>query len=216
MANKQMKPSKSERTKSRILDASRTLFAQSGYEATTIRGIAEKAGIDPSMVIRYFGSKDALFALTVDFEMGNVAAPMSGDRTPGERGVRHFLRLWEGEEANAALPILLRTASSSTLAAEKLRMLFESQIRRLIEHLAGRPVDPERAALIASQMLGFAYCRYILQIESVANMAPDRVVALLGECVDHHLQMEGPLPQGPDAHGDQSNPPSDPVKEERS
>lgn len=211
-----MKPSKSDRTKSRIFDASRTLFAQLGYEATTIRGIAEMAGIDPSMVIRYFGSKDALFALTVDFEMVNVAAPLSGDRTPGQRGVRHFLRLWEGEDANAALPILLRTASSSTLAAEKLRVLFETQIRRLIEHLAGRPVDPENASLIASQMLGFAYCRYILQIESVANMAPDRVVTLLGECVDRLLQSEGPLPQGPDAHGDQSNPPSDPVKEERS
>ena len=78
-----MKPSKSDRTKSRILDASRTLFAQFGYEATTIRGIAEKAGIDPSMVIRYFGSKDALFALTVDFEMGNVAAPLSGGSHTG-------------------------------------------------------------------------------------------------------------------------------------
>lgn len=211
-----MKTRKSDRTRTRILEASRTLFAQLGYEATTVRSIAEMAGIDPSMVIRYFGSKDALFALTVDFQMGNVAAPLSRDRTPGQKGVRHFLRLWEGEDANPALPILLRTASSSTLAADRLRRLFESQIRRLIEHLAGRPVDPERAALIASQMLGFAYCRYILQIEAVANMAQDRVVTLLGEVVDYHLRMEDPLRQEPDAAGDQSNPLSDPAKEDKS
>ncbi len=211
-----MKTRKSDRTKSRILDASRTLFAQLGYEATTIRGIADKAGIDPSMVIRYFGSKDALFALTVDFKMGQVAPPLSRDRTPGQRGVRHFLRLWEGEEAIAALPILLRTASSSTLAADRLRRLFESQIRGLIEHLAGRPVDPECAGLIASQVLGFAYCRYILRIESVAKMAPDRAVAMLGESIDLHLRREAMPPQRPESDEDPSDPPSDPEEEERS
>lgn len=193
-----MKVRKSDRTKAAILDASRSLFAQLGYDATTVRGIAEQAGIDASMVIRYFGSKDALFALSADFQMGNLAPPLAKDSTPGHRGVRHFLRLWEGEQANPALAVLLRTASSNALAAERLRGLFEAQIRGLIETLAGHPVDPECAGLIASQMLGFAYCRYILQIEHVVNMAPDKVVALLGECVDQLLRSDGLSRQKPD------------------
>ncbi len=150
------------------------------------------------MVIRYFGSKDSLFALTVDFQMGSVAPPLARDTTPGQRGVRHFLQLWEGEDAIEALPVLLRTASSNALAAEKLRRLFELQIRGLIEHLAGHPVNSECAGLIASQMLGFAYCRYILLIEPVASMAPDRVVTLIGASVDHHLQMDGTSPKRAD------------------
>lgn len=182
---------KSDRTKAAILDASVSLFAELGYEATTVRGIAERAGIDASMVIRYFGNKDALFALSVDFQMGSIDPTLASDKTAGQRGVRHFLKLWEGESAIAALPVLLRTASSNNLAAEKLRQLFEQQIHGLIEHLAGQPVGKDCAAMIATQMLGFAYCRYILKIEPVVTMAPDRVVTSLGESVDHLLSVQG-------------------------
>ncbi|MDT5208004.1 MAG: hypothetical protein QOF67_419, partial [Mycobacterium sp.] len=45
-----------------ILAAARQRFAESGFERATIRAIAADANIDPSMVMRYFGSKDQLFA----------------------------------------------------------------------------------------------------------------------------------------------------------
>ena len=45
---------KSDRTRAGILEAARALFAEHGYEGTTVRAIAERASIDPSMIIRYF------------------------------------------------------------------------------------------------------------------------------------------------------------------
>ena len=56
------KPTKSARTRSAILDAAQRLFAEHGYDGTTVRDIAAQASIDPAMVIRYFGNKDELFA----------------------------------------------------------------------------------------------------------------------------------------------------------
>jgi len=53
---------RSEATRRAILDAARAIFASRGYEQATIRAIASEAGIDASMVMRYFGSKAGLFA----------------------------------------------------------------------------------------------------------------------------------------------------------
>jgi hypothetical protein len=46
-----------------------------GYERTTIRQVATDANIDPSMVMRYYGSKDGLFAAAVDdLELPDLSA----------------------------------------------------------------------------------------------------------------------------------------------
>ena len=50
------------RTEATILEAARELFAADGFERTTIRGVAARAGIDPALVMQHFGSKEGLFA----------------------------------------------------------------------------------------------------------------------------------------------------------
>jgi AcrR family transcriptional regulator len=71
---------KSDRTRAGILEAARAMFAEHGYEGTTVRAIAERASIDPSMIIRYFGGKDGLFSLASKVELGlpdiNPTAPV--------------------------------------------------------------------------------------------------------------------------------------------
>ena len=62
-------------------------------------------------MIRYFGSKEALFVRAVDFDL---RLPDLGDVAPGAIGpalVRHFLGVWEGEGGNGGLTILLRSAA---------------------------------------------------------------------------------------------------------
>src|SRR6478752_10748614 len=44
-----------------LLDAAGALFHARGYEATTVREIGERAGVDPALIARYFGSKEALY-----------------------------------------------------------------------------------------------------------------------------------------------------------
>ena len=65
---------RSEGTRRAILDAARSTFAGRGYEQTTIRAVAAQAGVDASMVMRYFGSKAGLFtaAVTMDLDIPDL------------------------------------------------------------------------------------------------------------------------------------------------
>ena len=87
-------------TKAVILTAARERFAESGFEKATIRAIAADANIDPSMVMRYFGSKDQLFAAAADFDLQIPDLSDVARDQLGERLVTHFLNRWEGDEVS--------------------------------------------------------------------------------------------------------------------
>src|ERR1700761_3167124 len=50
-------------TAQRILSAAQSEFGDHGLEGTTVRAIAQRAGVDPSLVIQHYGSKNDLFAI---------------------------------------------------------------------------------------------------------------------------------------------------------
>ena len=128
---------KSIRTREAIEAAARELFAINGFERTTVRDIAARAQIDPSMVIRYFGSKDALFAKAAKPDLHLPNLDSVDPANIGEAMVLHFLEQWEGEEAGRGLPILLRSAASNEEAADQLREIFRDQVLPAIAR-AGR------------------------------------------------------------------------------
>src|SRR4051794_38214336 len=63
------KERKSDKTRAAILSAARAEFHRHGYDRTSIRAVAATAQIDPSMVMRYYGSKEGLFAAAVDVDL---------------------------------------------------------------------------------------------------------------------------------------------------
>lgn len=175
-----MARSSSVDTRAAILDAARGRFALDGYERATIRGIAADAGIDPAMVMRYYGNKEKLFAAAAEFDLHlpELAGPPYGPAL-----ARHFLHVWEADGTFAAL---LRAAASHPGARESLRAVFEGQVVPAAHRLApDRPL--ERAGLIAAQMLGLALTRYVLELEPVASMPPDDLVAWVGPTIDRYL-----------------------------
>ena len=60
-------PATPVQTRADILSAARSRFAAEGYERTTLRAVAADVGVDAALVIRYFGSKQELFAAAADF-----------------------------------------------------------------------------------------------------------------------------------------------------
>lgn len=174
-----------EATRAGILAAARQRFAADGYERATIRAIAVDAGIDPSLVMRYFGNKQGLFvaAAEIDLRMPDLG------RVPrsklGAAMVEHFLQRWESDDI---LKALLRTAATNEPAAERMRAIWVGQPSPAI---AAVGVDPGtaaiRAALISSQLLGFAYARWILKLPPLAAMSDADVVTWLGPIIQRHL-----------------------------
>jgi AcrR family transcriptional regulator len=176
---------KSLRTREAIEIAASELFSLNGFDRTTVRDIGARAGIDASMIIRYFGSKEALFAKVAmpDLQMPELSAD---DPRAGEIMVRHFLEQWEGEGSGSGLPVLLRSAASNDDAAERLRAVFAAQVFPAIARLGPKETAPIRAGLVASQILGLALARYVLRIPPVVTMTPDLLVRSVGETVQRY------------------------------
>ena len=185
-------PRRSDATREAILVAARARFGADGYERTTIRAVARDAHIDPSMVMRYYGNKAALFAAAseLDLRLPDPAAVPAGEL--GETLVLHFLDRWEDDDALAAM---LRAAATNEVGAQRLRDTLAEQLVPFAAAVCPVPKQaPRRAALLATQMLGLAVCRFVLRMPPVVAMSRKEVAAWLGPTVVRYLTAEGPEP----------------------
>jgi AcrR family transcriptional regulator len=183
---------KGERTRRAILQAARDQFSRLGYDGASIRAIAAGADIDPSMVMRYYGSKEGLFAAAVDVDL---RLPDLADCPPAGRGrrlVEHFLTRWEGEPRDDVLVLLLRSAVTNDAARQRMHGIFAQQLGACVAAVSDPGTAQRRAALIATQMLGLALCRYVLELPAVATATPSQLAADLGPTVQRYLNE--PLP----------------------
>ena len=173
-------------TRRAILGAARTTFAARGYEQTTIRAVAARAGVDASMVMRYFGSKAGLFttAATAELQVPDLRAVPAGER--GELLVRVFVDRWEDAVRDDELILLLRTAVTSETVAAQLQATMGQLITEPIAAL-GEDDAAGRGAFITAQLLGLALCRYILHLEPLASLPADDVVATIAPSVQRYL-----------------------------
>ena len=180
------KRTKSDRTRAKIEAAARALFEERGYDQTTVREIAAAAQIDPAMIIRYFGSKDELFERVAE---PNLDLPDLTDIHPKKVGVTlvsHFLGIWE---SGSGMPVLLRSAASNEAAAQKLTEIFAQQVLPVIA-VAGDPATaPQRAGLVASQLLGLALTRYILKLPAVVMLNRDFIVREVGRTIQRYATL---------------------------
>lgn len=177
---------RSDATKAVILDAARARFAVDGYAKATIRAIAADAEIDPSMVMRYFGSKDGLFAAAVQIDLDLPDLAAAPPEAMGELLVRRFLAIWEGRE-NTVLLILLRSSITDDKVADRFRAIFAEQVLPAVLRF-GDPADaPRRGGLVVTQLLGIALCRYILRLPPVVEMRPDQLIADVAPVIQGYL-----------------------------
>ncbi|WP_461037664.1 TetR/AcrR family transcriptional regulator [Streptomyces mayteni] len=66
-----------------LLDIGRTLFAERGFEGTSVEEIAAKAGVSKPVVYEHFGGKEGLYAVVVDREMSRLLSMVTGALTAG-------------------------------------------------------------------------------------------------------------------------------------
>jgi AcrR family transcriptional regulator len=158
-------------TQADILTAARRRFGASGYERTTLRAVAADVGVDPALVIRYFGSKQELFAAAVDF---TIDLPDLSDVDPAEVAgilLPRFFAVWEENETFVAL---LRAATTSAVAAETFRDVFAKQVApKLITAVPDHPL--QRIGLMGSFVIGLATTRYVLENPPIANISRDEL-----------------------------------------
>jgi AcrR family transcriptional regulator len=178
-------------TRAAILEAAKAGFGASGYAATSVRGVARAAGVDPSLVLHFFGSKDGLFEAAVELPMdpADVVAGLLSAPTDdlGERVVRTFLGVWDATPGQGPMLAMLRGAVSHEDSADKLRELLLRVILRPLASGAGAGDPDRRAALVASQVVGLALVRYVLRVEPVASASADELASQIGPVLQGYL-----------------------------
>jgi AcrR family transcriptional regulator len=178
------RPRRSTATRAAILRAAKQRFAADGYERATIRAIAADAGIDPSMVMRYYGSKEELFvrAAQFDLRLPDLLAVPRGRL--GETLIQVFMERWQESDA---LPIMLRAAMTNPVAARQLQAIYRDQLAAAVAAVTPAAEAQERAGMVASQVLGLAMCRYVLKFPPLTEMPGDQVAARFGPTLQRYL-----------------------------
>ncbi|CCH18907.1 TetR/AcrR family transcriptional regulator [Micromonospora lupini] len=165
------------RTEERILVAARQLFAELGYERTTIRAVASTADVDAGLVMHYFGSKDLLFARAVEVPADEVPAGTAGE--VAEALLTSLGRRLTGEPV-ASLAVL-RSMLTNADAADRYRAAGEPQLNQITEAIATPDADL-RASLLSAIIHGVLAERYLLRLTHLADASPEQIIDLLRPC----------------------------------
>ena len=168
-----------QRTEAAILDAARALFAEAGFERTTIRGVAGLAGVDPALVMQYFGSKDGLFAASARwFAERKEFSTATRDELP-RAALRDLLQGMEDPQSRAAASAILRSCLTHESARSVMRDEIMADKHAKVAAAIGGPDAELRAGQLGAVMIGTTIARYLLEIPSVAEASPDEIERVL-------------------------------------
>ncbi len=174
-----------EATKAALLRAARHFLARQAHGHITLKSVAERAGVSPPLVLKYFGSKDALFARVMSFEEDAAALLDAPLDTLGPHMVRHVLESQRDRGADPVLRIVFAPLHGAH--GDVLRANFRTQVtERLAERLTG-PDAGLRAELAVAALLGLGVMYGIARGQGVRHSAIDDLVARYAPAVQIHL-----------------------------
>jgi len=179
-------------TREHIVAVARQAFGARGYDATSLRSIATNAGVDPGLLVHYFGTKEGVFhaAVEVAIQPGQLFHGLESrsSKEVAEQLVRRYLVLLDRAEFRDVVMGLVRSAVSSEHAADMLRELLLQQLLSSIVPLVERSEAPLRASLIVAQLVGIAMLKYVARVETVVGATDDQLVALVTPAVEQYLR----------------------------
>ncbi|PND58259.1 TetR family transcriptional regulator [Mycobacterium sp. ENV421] len=178
----------------RIVDAARAEFAQHGSAGTTIRAVARAADVDPALVYHYFGSKEGLLDAATNPPQRWLESVARTWTTPvpelGTALLRLMLGAWADDEIGPVLRAVLQTAAHEPSTREKLRRVVEGQLMGVSQLGADEADRRKRSGLISSQIMGLAMMRYVWQIEPLASMSDDEIVAAVAPNLQRYVDAD--------------------------
>jgi AcrR family transcriptional regulator len=178
-------------TRADIVSAARETFAEHGYEATSLRGVARRAGVDPALVHHYFIDKAALFSASQELPFNPTAVidqAIGGDPSEiGERMVWVFLNAWDTDEGTPRIRALVAAASTHEDAARTLREFLAREIFGRVVRALGSDQAELRGSLLASQLVGLAMARYVVHLEPLASASQQDLVRWLAPTLQRYL-----------------------------
>ncbi|MGQ4514151.1 TetR family transcriptional regulator [Streptomyces sp. DW26H14] len=164
-------------SRERLLKAAGELFGERGYDRTTARDIGERAGVDPSMIARYFGGKALLFlaVLNAESDADSFADLYDADRLAGL--FERIDRQGPGPVTQVAVRPYDDPAAQAAAAGELDRRIVGPLRDRFASE--GDEQAALRAELLAAAFVGVALARRTGTLEHLAAADPDDLLPLV-------------------------------------
>ncbi|MGC5285469.1 TetR/AcrR family transcriptional regulator [Micromonospora sp. DT231] len=179
-------------TEDSILTAARQMFAELGFERTTIRAVARAAGVDAGLVMHYYGTKDNLFSRAAELPADEL--PSGGGEEIVDVLLASLASRLDGEPV-ASLAVL-RSMLTNSDAAERYRAAAEPQLSQITTAIPTADAAL-RASLLSAIVHGVIIERYLLRLGRLADAAPDEIIELLRPCFQTLATAEVPPPVRP-------------------
>jgi len=177
-------------TREEIAVAARSLFAELGYERATFRKIAAAAGVDPALVVHFYGSKEELFRQAMALPPALAEALARIGEGPREGVGRRLAELVVAALENPASQSIvlgrIRCAATHPDAAALVRETVTRDLLRLTSALTDDRPDT-RAVLAGAHLVGIALARYVVLVEPLASMSPAEVIEVIAPTFQHYL-----------------------------
>ncbi|PWC08335.1 TetR/AcrR family transcriptional regulator [Mycetocola zhujimingii] len=167
-----------QRTREILLQAAIGCFADHGIDGVGIRAIASRAGTDPALVSRYFGSKEGLFGAALDkvYDEHRQGFIRIVTATPSERLGRALAEVaMSSDSSETAFRFFLRATLSPTTVALVTEHVIAPGEALLTDNLQGDD-RVERARAIVSLMIGAATT---LTLSTLPSIPRDRYIEIL-------------------------------------
>jgi AcrR family transcriptional regulator len=196
-------PSSVQSTRQWLIEVAQREISERGLTGVSMRSIAARAEVDPSLVRHYFGSKQTLLqqALNVSLDIDElVAEALRGTPTGvGRRTVKILLSLCDDSRTAARTLVGFSVPLSSPESADP----DTAHLRSLFGRIAGR-VSPDRhelrTALVTAQMVALVMGRYLVHDPVLADTPQQDLVRIAGRTVQDLLT--GPLPEDEEGAGE--------------
>jgi len=178
-------------TRAAIFEAARGEFAAKGFDATSMRGVAKIAGVDPALVHHYFAGKVELFTETIVAYVTPavvVGAMVTGPREElGRRLVTGFFGFWDGPDARETFAALFRSAATNPALEAVIPAFLGREILPRLQ--AAYEIDhaEHRIGMVAAQLIGLALMRYVVRLPAVTAMSVAELASVVGPTMQRYL-----------------------------
>ena len=167
------------RTEAGILQIARKLFAEEGFDRATIRAVAQRAGVDPALVMQYYGSKEGLFAAAMKGAHGGGMLREAEREDIPAAAIQDLFAKFEGAVDREAAVALARNFLTHPEAHRIMRDEVMCALTVGLARKIGGPDAALKAGLVMACTFGLALTRYLMEAPGLAQAARADIERLL-------------------------------------
>jgi TetR/AcrR family transcriptional regulator, regulator of cefoperazone and chloramphenicol sensitivity len=198
-------PALAEGTRHKLLDSAGEVFAESGYQAATVRAICARAGVNIALVNYHFGDKLELYTEVLRHsigasENGIIRKALASDAPPEEafRDLIHAMlqRVCRADRPGWQFRLMMHELAQPTPAManvmdETMRPIYD-RFRELIGTMLGLPPDDEKTRLcthsVIAQVVHYVHARKVVaRLWPELELSPERIAQIAAHIADFSL-----------------------------